>query len=120
MTVSRFKNVVAVLPVADHAGALAWYTNWIGRGPDVEPMEGVAEWQLAEHAWIQVGQDEENAGNGSVIVGVDDLDELVADLGKVGVTCGEIQDYDFIKLSELADPEGNTVNFVWENPNHAG
>lgn len=115
-----FKNVVADLPVSDHAAAVAWYRNWIGRGPDVEPMEGVAEWQLAENAWIQVGQDEDTAGTGSVIIGVDDIDDLVTELAGVGVTCGEIQDYDFIKLSELADPEGNRVNFVWENPDYAG
>lgn len=113
-------NVLAVMPVADHAGAVAWYKKWIGRDPDIEPMEGVAEWQLAENAMIQVGHDEEAAGNGNVIVGVDDIDELVSSLAKVGVTCGEIQDYGFIKLSELDDPEGNKINFVWENPNYAG
>ncbi|EMD28269.1 hypothetical protein C791_1268 [Amycolatopsis azurea DSM 43854] len=24
----------------------------------------------------------------------------------------------FIKLSDVADPEGNKINFVWENPNY--
>ncbi|MFC3448313.1 hypothetical protein [Amycolatopsis speibonae] len=47
LAVPRFKNVLAVLPVSDHAAAVAWYKQWIGRGPDVEPTEGVAEWPLA-------------------------------------------------------------------------
>ena len=113
-----FKNVNAVLPVADHAAAVAWYKQWIGRDPDLQPMEGVAEWQLADNAWIQVAHDPEAAGKTSVVIGVEDIDSHVASLASEGVTCGEIQDYDFIKLSDVVDPEGNKINFVWENPNY--
>lgn len=113
-----YKNVNAVLPVSDHASAVAWYKKWIGRAPDVEPMEGVAEWQLADNAWIQVAQAPETAGMTSVVIGVDDIDSHVAVLAREGVTYGEIQDYDFIKMVEIADPEGNKINFVWENPNY--
>lgn len=116
---SGFTNVVAVLPVADHAEALAWYRRWIGRDPDVEPMEGAAEWQLAEHAWIQVYNMPDAAGRTTVVVGVEDIDAHVNKLAEVGVTCGAIQDYGFIKLSELSDPAGNKINFVWENPRYA-
>lgn len=112
----NFKSVNAVLPVSDHAAAVAWYTQWIGRAPDVEPMEGVAEWQLVDNAWIQVALNPDAAGKSSIVVGVEDIDDHVASLARQGVTCGEIQDYDFIKLSELPDPEGNKINFVWENP----
>jgi len=115
--VPNFKNVNAVLPVADHAAAVAWYKQWIGRDPDVEPMEGVAEWQLAENAWIQVSVDPESAGKTSVVIGVEDIDAHVASLAKGEVKYGEIQDYGFIKLTEVPDPEGNKINFVWENPN---
>ncbi|MFK0251197.1 VOC family protein [Amycolatopsis azurea] len=113
-----FKNVLAVLPVSDHAAAVAWYKQWIGRGPDAEPMEGVAEWQLAENAWIQVAHAPEAAGKSSVVIGVEDIDDTVDSLAAQGVKCGPIQDYDFIKLSDVADPEGNKINFVWENPNY--
>jgi hypothetical protein len=116
--VPSFKNVNAILPVSDHAAAVAWYKLWIGRGPDVEPMEGVAEWQLADNAWIQVALDPESAGKTSVVIGVEDIDSHVAELTKAGVTVGEVQDYDFIKMSEVLDPEGNKVNFVWENPKY--
>ncbi len=114
----RFKNVLAVLPVSGHAAAVAWYKQWIGRAPDAEPMEGVAEWQLVENAWIQVAHAPEAAGKGSVVIGVEDIDETVGTLAAQGVKCGPIQDYDFIKLSDVADPEGNKINFVWENPNY--
>jgi hypothetical protein len=73
MPESNLKSVVGVLPVVDHAAAVSWYQKWVGRAPDVEPMEGVAEWQLAENAWIQVIQvsaDPEPAGKTTVVVGV--------------------------------------------------
>lgn len=114
----KFKNVNAVLPVADHAAAVAWYKQWIGRDPDVEPTEGVAEWQIAENAWIQVAHDPESAGRTSVVIGVEDIESHVAGLTSEGMTVGDIQDYDFIKLSEVVDPDGNKINFVWENPNY--
>lgn len=113
-----FKNVLAVLPVSDHAAAVAWYTRWIERGPDVEPTEGVAEWQLAENAWIQVAHAPEAAGKGSVVIGVEDIDDTMGTLAAQGVQCGPIQDYGFIKLSDVVDPEGNKINFVWENPDY--
>lgn len=46
MSGSNLANVVSVLPVTDHAEAVTWYQKWIGRGPDVKPMDGIAEWQL--------------------------------------------------------------------------
>jgi hypothetical protein len=49
MSESTLVSVVGVLPVADHAEAVTWYQKWIGRGPDVKPMDGVAEWRLAEN-----------------------------------------------------------------------
>ncbi|MEU7328880.1 MULTISPECIES: VOC family protein [Streptomyces] len=114
-----FKNVNAVLPVTDHAAAVAWYKQWIGRGPDIEPMEGVAEWQLVDNGWIQVAYDPETAGKASIVIGVEDIDSHIASLASAGVTCGEIQDLDFIRMAELPDPEGNKINFVWENPSYA-
>lgn len=114
---SSFTNVCAVIPVADHTAAVAWYKQWLGRGPDVEPDEGVAEWKIAGNAWLQVSQDSENAGKASVVIGVEDIDAHVSSLSSAGVRCGEIQDHDFIKLSELTDTDGNKINFVWENPN---
>ncbi|GAA4533260.1 VOC family protein [Amycolatopsis samaneae] len=102
----------------DHAAAVAWYERWVGRAPDVVPAEGVAEWELAENAWIQVAHAPEAAGKTSVVIGVEDIDSLVADLSNEGVNCGGVQDYGFIRLTEVVDPEGNRINFVWENPDY--
>ena len=115
MSESNLQNVVAVLPVVDHAAAMAWYEKWIGRAADVVPMEGIAEWRVAENAWIQVSAaDPEPAGKTSVVIGVADIDTQRSTCEAAGVTVGEVNDYGFIKTAAAVDPAGNTILFVQE------
>ena len=116
MSNSNLASVVGVLPVTDHAGAVKWYQDWIGRAPDVEPMEGVAEWQLAENAWIQVSLDPELAGRTTIVVGVKDIDTQRSACAAVDVAVGEVQDHGFVKTAAAVDPAGNTIQFVQEVP----
>lgn len=110
---SNLNSVIAILPAADHSTAVAWYRKWIGREPDLAPAEGVAEWQLAEAAWIQVSAaDEATTGTSSVVVGVDDLDLQRARCAAAGVDVGDVDDLGFIRLAAATDPAGNTVTFV--------
>jgi predicted enzyme related to lactoylglutathione lyase len=114
MSRSNLASVVGVLPVIDHAEAVKWYQKWIGRAPDVEPTEGVAEWQLAPNAWIQVSADPESAGRTTVVVGVKDIDEQRSACAAAGVAVGDVSDFGFVKTAEAADPEGNKILFVQE------
>lgn len=116
MSGSNLSNVVGVLPVADHATAVTWYQRWIGRAPDVEPMEGVAEWQLAENAWIQVSADPETAGRTTIVVGVKDVIAQRSACAAVDVAVGEVNDFGFIKTAEAVDPAGNKILFIEEVP----
>ena len=111
---SNLTSVVVVLPVADHSTAVNWYERWVGRAPDVVPTDGVAEWQLAENAWIQVSADSQTAGRTTVVMGVKDLVAQRTACAAVDVTVGEINDYGFIKSAEAVDPEGNKIVFVQE------
>jgi predicted lactoylglutathione lyase len=116
---SKLMNVNAVVPVSDHAASVDWYSKWIGRKPDVVPTDGVAEWRIADNAWLQVSQapSSDVAGKTSVVIGVEDIDSHVTSLEGSGVTTGDVNDYGFIKLTEVTDPDGNKISFVWENPN---
>jgi hypothetical protein len=116
MSESNLVSVVGVLPVTDHAKAVTWYQKWIGRAPDVEPMEGIAEWELAENAWIQVAVDPESAGRTTVVVGVKDIDAQCSACAAVEVTVGNVSDYGFVKTAEAVDPAGNKILFVQEVP----
>ncbi|MEJ3652962.1 VOC family protein [Actinomycetes bacterium KLBMP 9759] len=114
MSESNVASVVAVLPVTDHEKAVAWYRSWIGRAPDVVPMEGIAEWQLAGNAWIQVSLDPEAAGRTTAVVGVLDLDAQRAACAAADVAVGEVADHGFVKTAEAVDPAGNKILFVQE------
>lgn len=114
MSDSNLTSVVAVLPVDHHATAVTWYRRWLGRGPDVEPMEGVAEWQLAENAWIQVSADPEAAGRTTIVIGVEDVDVQRSAFASVDLAVGDVIDYGFVKTAEAVDPAGNKVLFVQE------
>lgn len=114
MSESNFASVVAVLPVTAHAEAVKWYQNWIGRAPDVEPMDGIAEWQLAENAWIQVTVDPESAGRTTAVVGVKDIDAQRSACAAAEVAVGEVIDHGVVKTAEAVDPAGNKIVFVQE------
>lgn len=116
MHASNIASVVGVLPVTDHAMAVTWYQKWIGRAPDIEPTEGVAEWQLAENAWIQVSVDPESAGRTTIVVGVDDIEAQRSACAAVDVAVGDVSDYGFVKTSEAVDPAGNKILFMQEVP----
>jgi hypothetical protein len=111
---SNLTSVVGVLPVTDHAKAVTWYQKWIGRAPDVEPMEGIAEWQLAENAWIQVTVDPGPAGHTTVVVGVKDIDAQRSACAAAEVAVGDVNDYGVVKTAEAIDPAGNKILFVQE------
>lgn len=116
MSNSNFTSVYSVLHVNDFDVAVEWYAKWLGRKPDLTPDEGVAEWQLAENAWIQVSvaPDPSLAGKSFVVCGVHDVEAQRKVCQDAGVSAGETQDFGFIKLAQINDPAGNTVAFVQE------
>ena len=115
---SNINCVIAVLPVKDQDAAVLWYKNLLGRDADIVPVEGVAEWQLAEYAWVQVTTDPERAGSGTVIIGVNDIESQRKFLEEANVPLGEIIEYPgIIKMIEVVDPEGNKIAFVQDISN---
>jgi len=46
-------SLVSVLNVSDYTVALTWYSAWLGE-PDETPMDGMAEWRIADNAWLQL------------------------------------------------------------------
>ena len=113
MFTQNINSIISVIPVTDFDFALQWYIKLFGREPDVLPMEGIAEWQLVENAWIQVCVDPERAGGTTVVVGVDDIESKYQTLFKATFSVGEIVEYpEVIKMFEILDPAGNKISFV--------
>ena len=71
----------AISPTAE-----AWYEQVLARPADSRPMEGLAEWKLANGGWIQVFQDKERAGSSSVTFLVSGLDDQLAELKAKGIS----------------------------------
>ena len=115
MSSLKIDSVAAVIPVKNQAAADAWYEKLLGREPDLVPVEGVTEWQIAENAWLQVTTDPDVAGKGSVIFGVSDIDAVCTACAEAGVLLGEVVEYPgLVKTVEAVDPEGNKVFFAQE------
>jgi predicted enzyme related to lactoylglutathione lyase len=109
----NINSVIAVVPVKDQATAVDWYKKLLERDADIVPTEGVAEWQLADNAWLQVTADPGRAGSTTVIIGVNDLDAQLDSCSKAKVTLGDIIEYpDIVRMAEAVDPDGNKIAFV--------
>lgn len=110
---SYINSLIAVILVENFDVASSWYASLFGRKPDLMPVEEVAEWQLAEGAWIQVSTDPERAGSGAVVVGVDDLEAQRGVCSEAGIQLDETQEYPgVIRMAEVCDPDGNKISFV--------
>jgi len=121
MSSANINSVIAVVPVKDYDKAIKWYKKLLGRDADIVPVEGVAEWQLAENAWLQVTIDQERAGGTTVIVGVNDVDAQCNSCAEANVPLGEVVEYPgIIKMAEITDPDGNKVAFVQDISNGTG
>lgn len=107
------EKVLAGVAVYDFDSARGWYGRLLGRAPDAEPMEGLAEWHPSEHGGIQLLEDGERAGSSLVTVVVDGLDERLATLEAEGITAGPIVGTPgLVRAATVADPEGNQITFA--------
>ena len=113
MSAQNVNSVISVISVKNFEEAFEWYKRLFGRDPDVVPMEGIAEWQLVENAWIQVGTDPDRAGTTTVVVGVNDIEAQRKTCLEANLSVSEIEEYpEIIKMAEITDPEGNKISFV--------
>lgn len=123
MSNPNINSVISVLQVRDLEKAVEWYRNLLGRYADIIPMDGVAEWQIADNAWIQVTVDPtdlERVGKSTVIVGVNSIEEQSSACDKANIEHSEVVVYpEIIKVFEVVDPDGNKITFVEDISNKA-
>ena len=109
----KLNDIAAVVATRNYAFARSWYSGLIGREPDLEPIDAVAEWQITATAWLQLVDDPQRAGKSAVRFGVDNLDAQVAELTDAGIATGEpVIIAGVVKIVDVADPDGNEVSFV--------
>jgi hypothetical protein len=94
-------NALAGIMVSDLTTAEAWYEQLLSRPADARPMEGLAEWELADGGWIQVFQDKERAGSSSVTFVVSGLDDQLAELKAKGISIERTTTSDYVKTATV-------------------
>lgn len=105
-------NVLASVAVKDLKSAVAWYEQLLGRPADSTPMPEVAEWKFERGGWLQVYQLPERAGNGSFTLAVSDIEEVLADVQKLGVDTSNRSSGEMVKTLMIVDPDGNHIAFA--------
>jgi catechol 2,3-dioxygenase-like lactoylglutathione lyase family enzyme len=108
-------DICAVIATSDYARSRSWYSRVIGREPDLEPVQGVAEWQMTNTAWLQLIDDPDRAGKSAVRIGVTDLAAQIKTLNDLGVGTAEpVVIADMVRVVDVPDPDGNEVSYVEE------
>jgi hypothetical protein len=112
MTHPTYLDLFAGIPVAEYAAALEWYQRLLGSPPAFFPNAIEAVWELAEHRYVYIVQQPEHAGHARLLVFVDDLDALVAQIADRGVDPVERATYsNGVRKVTYRDLDGNEVGF---------
>jgi predicted enzyme related to lactoylglutathione lyase len=104
-------NALASVAVNDLTASVQWYEKLFGRRADSMPMPEVAEWKFEGGGWLQVYQLRERAGAGSVTFAVNNIDDQIANLRKIGIEPGEPLISAKLKVVMIKDPDGNSLAF---------
>ncbi|MEX0665744.1 MAG: VOC family protein [Acidimicrobiia bacterium] len=104
-------TVLAVVSVSDPDKSQRFYERLFGRPADTNPMGVLLEWKVTDDGWLQVFQDAERAGTSYLTLGVDGLDEQIAELAARDLTLEEIEADPPMRLAQIKDPDGNLITF---------
>lgn len=110
------QNVMAVLAVRNIEVAGVWFTKLLGRGPTEMPMIGLLEWGFPGGGGLQVHENAERAGMGSVTIIEDDLETRVASLQTAHIRIDREVVSGTRSIAIVEDPDGNRIVFVMPKP----
>ncbi|ROP72409.1 VOC family protein [Curtobacterium sp. PhB115] len=105
-------SVTVGLPVTDIEASCLWYGAVFERTePDLEPEDGVAEYEVGG-IWIQLYEDDSAEENPvSVRFGIDDVAAQHARIGALGIDIGPVECVDgAVNWFDVRDPDGNVLS----------
>ncbi|SBN61396.1 VOC family protein [Curtobacterium sp. 9128] len=105
-------SVTVGLPVTDIEASCLWYGAVFERvEPDLEPDEGIAEYEIGG-IWIQLFEDDQAEENAVIVrFGVDDVAAQHTRIGALGIDVGPIECVDgAVDWFDVRDPDGNVLS----------
>ena len=105
-------NAIASVAVKDLKSAVTWYEALLGRAPDSTPMPEVAEWKFAHGGWLQVYELPARAGGGSFTLAVSNIDEVAANVERLGIDATQRSSGAKVKTLMIVDPDENHIAFA--------
>lgn len=105
-------DLFAGVPVTDYATALKWYKQLLGSPPAFFPHDTEAVWELAQHRYLYIVQQQENAGHARLTLFVGELDALVSQIGDRGIDPAATESYpNGVRKIIYRDADGNEIGF---------
>ncbi|MFZ6991697.1 VOC family protein [Curtobacterium sp. RRHDQ66] len=105
-------SVTVGLPVTDIEASCLWYGAVFERvEPDLEPAEGIAEYEIGG-IWIQLVEDDQAEENAVIVrFGVDDVAAQHTRIGALGIDVGPVERVEgAIDWFDVRDPDGNVLS----------
>jgi len=107
-------SVTIGIPVSNVEAASRWYEQLLGKPPDIEPVPGIREFEIAG-TWIQLDEDQAVGGNWTLRIGVADLAAERHRLEKLGLQLGDTHTVPgVISYFNFHDPDGNQLSCYQE------
>jgi predicted enzyme related to lactoylglutathione lyase len=105
-------DLFAGISVSDYGRALSWYERLFGSPPSFVPHATEAVWELAEHCYVFIEEQERDAGHAQHTVFVDDLDARVGQIARRGLEPVQRETYaNGVRKVTYRDPDGNEIGF---------
>jgi catechol 2,3-dioxygenase-like lactoylglutathione lyase family enzyme len=105
-------DLFAGIRVRDYHAARSWYQRLLGREPAFIPHATEAVWELAEHRYLFIVEDRDAPGGAIIVIFVDDLDALVAEIASRGIETAEQVTYsNAVRKAFYRDADGNEIGF---------
>lgn len=108
-------DLFAGVAVTNYAAALKWYERLLGSPPTFFPHDTEAVWELAEHRYLYIVQQPNDAGHAIHTLFVADLDALIVQIADRGLDAVKRETYPN-KVCKITyrDPDGNEIGFAGE------
>ncbi len=103
------EKIYANLSCSSLEESVEWFAHLLGREPDARPMQGLVEWHHRDDAGLQLLENPETAGTGTLTLIVRDIQREHQRLTNSGLRPSEIRPADAASLIQLNDPNGNLV-----------